>query len=194
MSQSSKVSKIAPWRCSLNVFVNVFVFVFLVVFLLVRSCFLITLIKCPNGQKAQSSLFGGILKIYLSLSLSLSLFFCWSGHVSSPLWSNVSMVKSSLNVFFIIIVFVFVFVVVFLLVRSCSCMTPKNFARFRFGMEGWKALNPTQSVSEWVSYQGRPRAAKKNLQSLYWCEAYIVSFGWWLTFFWNTLIIDHQYP
>ena len=29
-----------------------------------------------------------------SLSLPLSLSFCWSGHVSSPLWSNVSMVKS----------------------------------------------------------------------------------------------------
>ena len=60
----------------LGTFVIVIVFVYVVVFLLVRSCFLITLIKCPNGQKAQSSLFGGILKIYLSLSLSLSLFFC----------------------------------------------------------------------------------------------------------------------
>ena len=50
MSQRSKVSKIALWRCSLNVFVIVFVivFVFAVVFLLVRSCFLITLIKCLN--------------------------------------------------------------------------------------------------------------------------------------------------
>ena len=29
--------------------------------------------------------------------MSLSLSFCWSGHVSSPLWSNVSMVKSPKN-------------------------------------------------------------------------------------------------
>ena len=55
MSQRPKVSKIALWRCSLNVFVIVFVFVFVfvVVFLLVRSCFLITLIKCLKGQKSQ---------------------------------------------------------------------------------------------------------------------------------------------
>ena len=100
MSQRSKVTQIALWRCSQNIFVIVFVFVFL----LVRSCFLTTLIKCLNGQKSQKSLFegvlitlikclncqkshrslfGGVLKIYLSLSLSLS--FCWSGHVSSPL-------------------------------------------------------------------------------------------------------------
>ena len=44
MSQRSKVSKIALWRCSLNVFVIfiVFVFVFVAVFLLFRSCFLKT--------------------------------------------------------------------------------------------------------------------------------------------------------
>ena len=30
-------------------------------------------------------------------------------------------------------------------------MTPINFAGFRFGLEGRKALNPTQSVSESVS-------------------------------------------
>ena len=53
MSQSSKVSNIALWRCSLNVYVIVFVIVivivvvFVVVFLLVRSCFLIALIKWP---------------------------------------------------------------------------------------------------------------------------------------------------
>ena len=174
----------------------------------------ITVIKCLKGQKSHRSLFGGVLKIYLSLSLSLS--FCWSGHVFSSLWSNASMVKShkdrslevfskyifnclclchclfvgqvmfphhsdqmsqwlkvpkialwrcSLNVFVIVIVFVFVFVVV-LLVRSCFCMTPISFARFRFGLEGRKALNPTQSVSQWVSYQGRPRDARtaKNQQ------------------------------
>ena len=47
-----------------------------------------------------------------------------------------------------VFVFVFVFVIVFLLVRSCFLMTPINFAGFRFGLEGRKALNPTQSVSE----------------------------------------------
>ena len=61
MSQRPKVSKIALWRCSLNVFVIVivflFVFVFVVIFLLVRSCFLITLIKCLKGQKSQRLLF-----------------------------------------------------------------------------------------------------------------------------------------
>ena len=62
MSQRSKVSKIALWRCSLNVFVIVFVivFVFAVVFLLVRSCFLITLIKCLKGQKSLGLLFEGV--------------------------------------------------------------------------------------------------------------------------------------
>ena len=42
--------------------------------------------------------------MYLSSSLSFSLFFCWSGHVFSSLWSNVWKVKSlkyrSLKVFF----------------------------------------------------------------------------------------------
>ena len=71
--------------------------------------------------------------------------------------SKIALWRCSLNVF--VIVFVFVFVVVFfLLVRSCFRMTPINFARFRsphtvgptvlwffrFGQEGWKALNPTQ--------------------------------------------------
>ena len=51
-SNVSKVKSLKDWRCSLNVFiiVFVFVFVFVVVFLLVRSCFLITLIKCLKGQ------------------------------------------------------------------------------------------------------------------------------------------------
>ena len=55
--------KIPHWGCSLNVFVIliVFVFVFVVVFLLVRSCFLIALIKCLKGQKSQRLLFEGVL-------------------------------------------------------------------------------------------------------------------------------------
>ena len=46
----------------------------------------------------QKSLIGGVLLMYLSSSLylfsSLLLSFCWSGHVFSLLWSNVSKVKS----------------------------------------------------------------------------------------------------
>ena len=67
MSQRSEVSKIALWRCSLNVFVfvTVFVFVFVsvfvVVFLVVRSCFLIISISFARlgcgveGRKALNS-------------------------------------------------------------------------------------------------------------------------------------------
>merc|ERR1711956_129384 len=67
MSQRSQVSRVALWRCSLNVFVFVivivfvFVFVFVIVFFLVRSCLLITLIKCLKGHKSLGSLFGGVL-------------------------------------------------------------------------------------------------------------------------------------
>ena len=40
---------------------------------LVRSCLLITLIKCLKGHKSLGSLFEGVLLMYLSLSLSLSM-------------------------------------------------------------------------------------------------------------------------
>ena len=82
------------------VFVFVFLFVFVIVFLLVRSGVLITLIKYLNGHKSLVSLFEGVLWMYLSLSLYLSLYlslsssFCWSGHVFSSPWSNVSRVTS----------------------------------------------------------------------------------------------------
>ena len=58
MSQRSQVSRIALFRCSQNVFVFVivFVFVFVIVFVLVRSCLLITLIKCLKGHKSLGSL------------------------------------------------------------------------------------------------------------------------------------------
>ena len=58
MSQRSQVSRIALFRCSQNVFVFVivFVFVFVILFFLVRSCTLITLIKCLKGHKALGSL------------------------------------------------------------------------------------------------------------------------------------------
>ena len=64
-SQRSQNPRIAFWRCSLNVFVFViiivFVIVFVIVFFLVRSCPLITLIKCLKGHKSLGSLFGGVL-------------------------------------------------------------------------------------------------------------------------------------
>ena len=37
---------------------------------------------------------------------------------------------------------------------SCFLMIPINFARMGFGLEGWNALNPTQSVSESVTKVG----------------------------------------
>ena len=44
--------------------------------------------------------------------------------------------------------------------RSFPSSIPIFFhPRFRFGMEGWKALNPTQSICQ-NSDQGRPRAAR----------------------------------
>ena len=62
--------------------------------------------------------------------------------------SEIILWRCSLNVFVIFIVIfivnVFVFVFVFL-------MTPISFARFRFGLEGRKALKPICQNSEWVS-------------------------------------------
>ena len=55
VSQMSQVSGIVI------VFVFVFVFVFVIQFLLVRSCPLITLIKCFKGHKSLGSLFEGVL-------------------------------------------------------------------------------------------------------------------------------------
>ena len=60
MSQRSQVPRTALWRCSLNVFVIVIVFVFVIVFFLVRSCLLITLIKCFKGHKCLGLLFEGV--------------------------------------------------------------------------------------------------------------------------------------
>ena len=74
MSQRSQVSGVAFWRCSLNVFVFVivivFVCVFVIVFLLVRSCLLITLIKCLKLHKSLGSLCGCVFKRSLSQSVS----------------------------------------------------------------------------------------------------------------------------
>ena len=63
MSQRSQVSRVALWWSSLNVFVSVivfvFVFVFVIAFFLVRSCLLITLMKCLKGHRSLGSLFEG---------------------------------------------------------------------------------------------------------------------------------------
>ena len=66
ITQRSLVSGITLWGCFLNVFAIVFVFVivivFVIVFLLVKSCLLITLIKCLRGPKSLGLLFEGVLK------------------------------------------------------------------------------------------------------------------------------------
>ena len=77
MSQRSQVSRIALCGCSPNVFVFVIVFVFVfvvvIVFFLVRSCLVITLIKCLKGCKSLGSLcFCVFQKVPHSLSQSLS--------------------------------------------------------------------------------------------------------------------------
>ena len=61
MSHRSQVSRVALWWCSQNVFVIVFAFVFVIIFLLVRSCLLITLIKCLKGNESLGLLFKGAL-------------------------------------------------------------------------------------------------------------------------------------
>ena len=69
MSQRSQVSRIALRRCSQNVFVFVNFFV--------MSCLLITLNKCLKGHKSLGLLWGGVLKMSLSLSLSLYFLLVW---------------------------------------------------------------------------------------------------------------------
>ena len=64
MSLRSQICRVALWWCSQNIFVIVLafviVFVFVIVFLSVKSCLLVTLIKC---HKVQNSLrvFSGIV-------------------------------------------------------------------------------------------------------------------------------------
>ena len=87
--------------------------------------------------------------------------FVGSGHVLLSLWSNVSKVKSlkdcSLAVFSKCICHWLCHCLCICLRRclfvgqACFLMTPINFAGFRFGLEGRKALNPTQWLREWVS-------------------------------------------
>ena len=118
MPQRLKVSNIARWKCSLNVFVIeiviviVFVFVFVVAF------------------------FGQVIFSHHSDKMSQ--------------WSRVSkfaLSKCSLNVF--VIVFFIVFVVFFVCWSGyVFSWPPISFPRFRFGLEGRKALNPTQPICQ----------------------------------------------
>ena len=161
------VSKLTSlWDCSLGVFFNChygiigsipcgcitivtvfdFFIVFVIVFLLVRSCLLITLIKCLNGHRSLESLFRVFSKCLCHcLCLCLCLCHClFVGQVMSPhhsdkmsQWSEVSWVAlsgSSPNVFVFVFVIVFIFVIVFLLVRSCLLITLIK------GLKGHKSL------------------------------------------------------
>ena len=98
---------------------------------LVRSCVLITLIKCLKAHKSLGSLFECALEMYLSLILCLSLSLCLSLYLSCLFFgrvmslhhsdqisqksqvSGVALFRCSQNVFVFVIVFVFVFVILF---------------------------------------------------------------------------------
>ena len=144
-------------------------------FLLVRSCFLITLIKCLRGQKSQRLLFEGskcichchCLCLCLCLFVGQVMFSHHSDEMSQrSKVSEIALWRCSLNVFIIFIaivfvsvfvfvfLFVFVFVVVFLLVRSCFLMTPIRFARlwvWSGRLEGFESntANMPEQCSEW---------------------------------------------
>ena len=111
MSQRSQVSRIALWWSSLNVFVFVIVFVFIFAFVnfLVKSCLLITLIKCRTGQKFLGLLLEGILKMsllfvnFLVMScLLITLTNCLKGHKSLGLLVG-GVLKMSLSLFLSIV-------------------------------------------------------------------------------------------
>ena len=108
-----------------------------------------------SHQMSQWSFFEGVLLMYLSLSLSLLLYFFGQvifSHHSDQMsqWSRVSKIalsKCSLNVF--VIVFFIVFVVFFVCWSGyVFSWPPISFPRFRFGLEGRKALNPTQPICQ----------------------------------------------
>ena len=125
--------------------------------------------------------------MYLSLSLYLSspLSFCWSGHVFSSLWSNVSKVKSLKNCTLKVLSKCNCHchcLCLCLCICLCSCvfvgqvMFLHDFHQFckisvwSGRLEGFESNTMTkQWVSEWVSDQGRPRAARaaKNSYTLY---------------------------
>ena len=112
-----------------------------------------------------------VFVIVIVLMFVLLIVFCWPDHhcdqmSQSSKVSKITLWRCSLNVF--VIVFVFVFLVVFLLVRLWFRMTPINFARFRFGLEGWKDVNQEQWIGH-NSHKGRLRVARaaKNIMTLW---------------------------
>ena len=82
MSQWSQISGIALWRCSWNVFF--FVIVIVLFFVLVKSCPLITLIKCLKGYKSLRSLCCCVFqKVSQSVSHSTEKVTYWAVRLSS---------------------------------------------------------------------------------------------------------------
>ena len=156
MPQRSKVSKIALWRCSLNVFVIaivfVIVFVFVVVFL-VRSCFFH---HWSNASKVKS-LKDRSLKVFSNCichchCLCRCLFvghFMFSYH---PVLKVKSFKDHSLKAFSkchcLCLCLCICLVVVFLLVRSCFFMTPISFTRFGFALEGFESNTMNETVND----------------------------------------------
>ena len=82
---------------SLSLFIQGWLWMFRLLFSIVRYVTSVSKVTglwdCSLGVFLQLSL-SLSFSLYLSLSLSLSLSVCWSGHVSSFLWSNVSKVIS----------------------------------------------------------------------------------------------------
>ena len=110
MCQRSKVSKIALWRCSLNVFVIVFVFC-----ICLRRCLFVGQVMFSHHSD------------HMSQRSKVSKIALWRYSLN-------------IIVIVIVFVFAFVFVVMFLFVRSCFFMTPISFARFRFGLKGFESI------------------------------------------------------
>ena len=140
--------------------------------LLVRSCFLITLVKCLKGQSLKDRSLKALNVFVICHCLCICICRCpfvgqvMFSHHSDEMSqrskvSEIALWRCSLNLFviFIVFVFVFVFVVVFLLVRSCFLMTPIRSARS--GRLWIQHSQYARTVSDkWVSDQGRPRAAR----------------------------------
>ena len=81
LSLWSNVSKISLWRCSLNVFLSLSLFLYLSSYL--SFCH-------HSGQKSQELLFDGVLRMYLSLTLSLYLSWVRIYLFVDQIWANVS--------------------------------------------------------------------------------------------------------
>ena len=136
MPQRLKVSKIARWKCSLNVFVIEIVIVIVFVFVFVVAFFGQVIFSHHSDQMSQ-----------------------WSRV------SKIALPKCSLNVFVIVFVIVFVFfivsVVVFFVDQVMFSHGPPSVFR-GFGLV-WKAGRLWIQHSQYARtaiYQGRPRGAR----------------------------------